>query len=185
MNKSLLVLSLVVAALIGSLVYADQITPRAAHPQDIYQLYKDLVYAVNNKNLLDANLGFNASSKAKIRIASGTTAICNGVPVAITATNTILFSTSQVVAAGNRCIFAVGVNASGVFSTKQSQIVTTDAQLVTPLFDNGVALLGTIKVVCAAGGGFTPNTTALDAANNTVTFTDMYSLPVSLTVNQR
>lgn len=174
---------ILVVILIGSVVYADLITDKGSKPQDIYQLYKELVYVANNKNLSDANLTYNS---AYIAIGSDTTAVCSGKFNPVTATNTISFTSGHAsLAASKRCYFSVGVDASDNFYTKQSSIVDSDSLLTIPKFDEGIAMLGLIKVVTGSDGAFVPGTTALNAASNSVTFTDYYSLPLSLDIKLR
>ena len=177
---------LLVAILICGVVLADTLSDKGSKIEDIYQFYEDLAYAVDNRNLSDANLGYNSGAAAKIQIGSDTTVVCSGVFNPVTATNTILFDSSSIsIPASKMAIFIVGVDADDTFYTKQSPVVSSANKLVTPLFADGIAPLGTIKVVCGSDGVFVPNTTALNAASNTVTFTDLHTLPVSLNIKQR
>lgn len=179
--KNTVAILLVAALICGAVSYADLITVQGAKPEDAYQILKDLVYAVNNKNLTDANLAANTAYAA---IASATTVVCDGERVSISATNTITME-GVALAASEKCIFLVGVDSAGAFSVAQGNIADYAYQLKTPMFDSGIAPLGTIKVECGTDGAYTPGTTSLAAASNTYTFTDLYSLPVSLDVNPR
>jgi hypothetical protein len=61
--------------------------------------------------------------------------------------------------------------------TPSSAMASQDDSLI-PVFDDGVCIVGIIKVVVAAGATFTPRTTALATAGNyTVTFTDVSVIP--------
>jgi hypothetical protein len=184
MNKYTLSLILVVLAI--ATASADLITVQSSKIEDRYQILKDIVYAVNNRNLQDANLGVDGSAKAKWITASDTVVVCSGAFNAVAASTTHTFSTPvQTIPAGKMAIFTLGVDADDVTVTKQSPVVSYSHQLVTPMLDEGQAILGTILIVADADGQFIPNTTLLDDASCTVTITDMHSLPLSLDLRQR
>lgn len=184
MNKYILSLILVVLAIVTA--SADLITVQSSKIEDRYQILKDIVYAVNNRNLQDANLALDSGAKAKWKTASDTVVICSGVFNPVTASSAHTFSTPvQTIPAGKMAIFTVGVGADDVAVTKQSPVVSYAHQLVTPMLSEGQAILGTIKIVAGSDGQFIPNTTLLDDASCTVTITDMHSLPLSLDLRQR
>lgn len=185
MRNQILVL-LAIVLLIGGAAYAGSLTALGNSPVDMQQFREDIVYAVNNKTLADPDIGYNSSSKANLELGNSITVICAGKFNAVTASNTLTFSSGHAtVPASSKCIFAFGVDADDDFYTKQSPIVTYDHQLVIPKFDDGIAMLGTVKVESNSSGAFIPNTTAMDDSDLTVTFTDYYNLPLSLNINQR
>ena len=66
-------------------------------------------------------------------------------------------------------------------SKAPSAAQATQDDTLLPDFDDGVCIVGIIKVVVAAGSVFTPRSTALATAGAyTVTFTDVAVIPATL-----
>jgi len=182
-RTTILVLAIVSLCLAA---FGGQITERAMKPQDHFQWMKDVVHAVNNRSLGSAGIAINSGAKAKFDLGNDIVVINSGVFNSVGASTANTFDAPvAVVPASKRCLFIVGVNASDEVITKQSPVVSYDHQLVLPLLPEGVAPVALIKVVVAADGIFTPNTTALDNTSCTITLTNIAQTPVSLDVNQR
>jgi hypothetical protein len=185
MNNRLLIAVLFVTLVVVGSVYADLITAQGSKAQDVYQLQKELVYAVNNKSLTSAALKFNATAPAKLETASACTVVNSGLFNSVAAVSSFTFSATTQIPAGKRGYIIVGVNSSDVFSTVHSPAVTYDHQLIVPMLAEGIAPVGLIKVIAAADGVFTPNTTLLNDASCTITISNLHSLPLSLDVKDR
>lgn len=102
----------------------------------------------------------------------------NGVFKSKAATDNLTFTAGHTaLAAGQACLFAIWINATGTVSTTQGPIVTSTDPCPTPTqTSNNVTLVGLIKVVATAV--FTPGTTAL-GTGNTVTYLDCARMPGS------
>jgi hypothetical protein len=181
-----LILLVCVALVCVSVAYGGTITPSSNDAVDIYQLRKELVRAVNNKCLLAAGLKYNATDTECFATTNTITTVHSGMLNSAAAVASQAFSaTTPVIAAGKRGYIIIGVNSSDVYSSKHSQAVSYDHELIVPLLDEGIAPVGLIKIVAGADGSFTPGTTGLDDASCTITITDMHSLPLSLDLRQR
>jgi len=182
--KNLFILAFV-ALVSVSVAYGGLITANSNDAVDIYQLRRELVYAVNNKCLSSAGLKFNATASAKLETANAITTVHSGVLNAVAAVSSFTFSATTAIPAGKRAYIVVGVNSSDVFSTIHGVPVTYDHQLVVPMPAEGIAPVGLVKIVVGSDGIFTPNTTGLDDASCTVTITNLHSLPLSLDMKPR
>lgn len=183
--KNNLLLVFLALACIASVAYSGTITANSNDAPDIYQLRKELVRAVNNKCLLAAGLKYNATAPAKLETVNTITTVHSGMLNSVAAVSSFTFSDTTAVPAGKQAYIVVGVNSSDVFSTKHSQAVSYEHELLVPMLDEGIAPVGLIKVVVGSTGVFTPNTTGLNDASCTITITDLHSLPLSLNVKQR
>jgi hypothetical protein len=183
--KNNLLLVFIALVCIVSVAYSGTITANSNDAGDIFQLRKELVRAVNNKCLLAAGLKFNATDKECFATTNTITTVHSGVFNSVSAVASQAFSaTTPVIPVGKRGYIVIGVNAADVYSSKHSQPVSYDHELVVPMLDEGIAPVGLIKIV-ANSGAFTPGTTELDDAGCTITITDLHSLPLSLNIKQR
>jgi len=184
--KNNLLLVFLALACIASVAYSGTITANSNDAVDIYQLRKELVRAVNNKCLTAAGLKYNATDKECFATTNTITTVHSGVLNSVAAVASQAFSaTTPVIPAGKRGYIIIGVNSSDVYSSKHSQPVSYDHELIVPLLDEGIAPVGLIKIVAGADGSFTPGTTELDDASCTITITDLHSIPLSLDMKQR
>ena len=102
----------------------------------------------------------------------------NGIFKSKGGSDNLTFSTGHTaLAAGQACLFAVWLNASGTASTTQGPIVASGDPCPVPgQVTAGTTLIGLIKVVATAT--FTPGTTAL-GTGNTATYFDCMTMPGS------
>ena len=80
--------------------------------------------------------------------------------------------------------FFLGMNAAGtayayISNPPNTAAASQDGTLI-PAFDDGVTIVGILKITLAAGYVFTPGTTLLGAAGVTAAYTNVSMLPVSL-----
>ena len=104
-------------------------------------------------------------------------------------TNTNTFSAGHTNLANNQqCVFFIGLNSSGTFSSYQSAIYpsTSSASYIARAVDwpspDGIAIVGAIVISCGAAQTFTVGTTVPGTAN-TATFINVgpdYGTPVSI-----
>ena len=86
-------------------------------------------------------------------------------------------------AAGEICMFLLGLNASGTATAVQSDIYTTTdiknglERIEFPQMTDGYCPIGCVVVETAAGYTFTPGTTELSATGVTDTYVDIKSIP--------
>ena len=183
--KNLILLAIAVVLCVAT-AQGGTITPSSNDAPDIYQLRKELVRAVNNKCLLAAGLKYNATDTECFATTNTITTVHSGVFNSVSAVASQAFSaTTPVIPAGKRGYIVVGVSAADAYSSKHSQPVSYDHELIIPMLDEGIAPVGLIKIVAGADGSFTPGTTGLNDASCTITITDMHSLPLSLDLRQR
>lgn len=183
--KNLILLAIAVVLCVVT-AQGGTITPSSNDAGDIYQLRKELVRAVNNKCLLAAGLKYNATDAKCFATTNTITTVHSGVLNSVSAVASQAFSaTTPVIPAGKRGYIVVGVSAADAYSSKHSQPVSYDHELIIPMLDEGIAPVGLIKIVAGADGSFTPGTTGLNDASCTITITDLHSLPLSLNVKQR
>lgn len=102
----------------------------------------------------------------------------NGVFKSKSATDNLAFSSGHTaLAAGQACLFAVWLNASGTVSTTQGPIVASGDPCPVPTQTTAnTTLIGLIKVTATAT--FTPGTTAL-GTGNTAAYSDCMVMPGS------
>lgn len=82
-----------------------------------------------------------------------------------------------------KCLYLIYVNAAGTVASVQGKpVLTADltngvAVLKWPDLPANVAPIGAVKITLASTATFTPGTTALDAANVTATYYDLFAVP--------
>ena len=80
--------------------------------------------------------------------------------------------------------FFLGLNAAGTafayISNPPNTAAVSQDETLLPAFDDGVTIVGILKVTIAAGYVFTPGTTLLGAAHVTAAYTNVSVLPNSL-----
>jgi hypothetical protein len=135
-------------------------------------------------NIEQVNSGYVSLTSAGLAIGTNTgtfktantlTFTNNGVFKSKAATDNLAFSTSTALAAGQSCLFALWIDASGAVTTTQGPIVASPDPCPVPTqITPNVTLVGLIKVVATAT--FTPNTTAL-GTGNTATYINCMLMP--------
>lgn len=100
-------------------------------------------------------------------------------PAYVQPTGTTVFYVLAVNSAGTVAVVQGSyLNQSITYGSDLSKVLVGDGDI--PEVPSGYVPFGVMKVVTAGGATFTPGTTALDAANVTVTYYDVSVLPVSL-----
>lgn len=85
----------------------------------------------------------------------------------------------------SKCLYLICVDSAGaVTSVKGTDVLTADLTAGTkvlkwPALPANKAPIGAVKIALASSGTFTAGTTALDAANVTTTYYDLFSVPTA------
>lgn len=140
-----------------------------------------IIRASNNVVMNAAGLAIQGAGNAAFKTANTIKYLIDGAYFTKAATASITFSANTpVLGNNNSCCFLVQVDSGGNFSTKAGTVIAAAAVgSVVPPPDAGKAAVGLINIACGAAGTFTPNTTALDNANITTTYTDLIGSPES------
>jgi len=77
------------------------------------------------------------------------------------------------------CMYVVCLNAAGTLSTVQGNVASSGQTLKWPRIPATSCPIGAMKVALAAAATFTPGTTDHDAADVTVTYYDLFSMPTA------
>lgn len=137
-----------------------------------------------------AGLAIGDGAKTGIALAStvgtGTDFCINGILYnkADSATNVPL-TAAAIQPVLTKCLYLVCINSSGTISTvKGDAVLTADLTAGTkvlrwPALPVDLATIGAVKITLASTATFTAGTTALDAANVTATYYDLFAVPAT------
>jgi hypothetical protein len=95
------------------------------------------------------------------------------------------FTAAAVQAVLTKCLYLVCVDSGGTVTTvKGTAVLTADltagnAVLQWPEYPSSKCVVGAVKITLASTATFTPGTTALDAANVTATYYDLFNIPAA------
>lgn len=180
MKRLIACFAVILALLTAIPSYAGTVSGQGWGQGDAATLLEELVYSSNFGTLSD--MGVSYATKY-IVITTGDAYNFNGSVYTSIASNTLTFSAGHTaLTASQQCVFIVGLTATGAVGTTQSRIVASSADEPTPVFSTSYAPIGKIKVVTAATGAFTPNTTNLNDASCTITISDYKYKPISMTI---
>jgi hypothetical protein len=132
-----------------------------------------------NRSFAGGGLVINAGGAATFKTVNTVPYVVDGVHKSKAAAGALTFAQASGAALASLAVlqkiqYAVVVDAAGNIKTQPSAIVAvTKADPDLPVIPAGYSVIGKIRVVLAGAAVFVPNTTLLDAANVTVTYTDL------------
>ena len=110
------------------------------------------------------NYAINGRFFSRAIVASQALVIEPGTGIVPTAPNTL-----QPIPAGSACSFAVILDAAGVFTVNQGDIVAAGSACPVAVAPAGKAIVGAIKVNNASASAFTPGSTAFNVGGGVTT----------------